>query len=255
MKTHVKHTEKHTKFSYILFGVFVTLFSFFVVMSFIKQRRLIYTRSAVPSFMSSLSRPVTYPVTESHSIDLRSLLQEVEEPAVILDGWMTDLNFWNEAANVLPANISFDVIEEPVLLENWMLNQGDWAHSLEGAVELAMAKFEEKSLVIEEWMLGKTGWAYEMLYSGEVFESELGMESWMTDVSSWGTVQITAMLKTLAVDYEEAELVVESWMISTESWSLGKGVSPYDFQSEADYTENEIVMEVWMVNLSDWISK
>ncbi|TAJ11552.1 hypothetical protein DMA11_16335 [Marinilabiliaceae bacterium JC017] len=255
MKTHVKHTEKHTKFSYILFGIFVTLFTFFVVMSFIKQRRLIYTRSAVPSFMSSLSRPVTYPVTESHSIDLRSLLQEVEEPAVVLDAWMTDLNFWNAATNELPANISFDVIEAPVLLENWMLNQGDWAHSLEGAAELAMTEFAEEPLVIEEWMLGEIGWAYEMSYSGEVFESELGMESWMTEVSSWSAVQITVMLKTLTVDYEEAELVVESWMTSTESWPLAKGVSSYDFQSEADYAENEIVMEAWMLNLSDWTSK
>lgn len=69
--------------------------------------------------------------------------QEVAEPAMELDRWMTNASYFNEPA------VQFDeIIEQPLELENWMLDESHFTS----------INSNEKAMELEGWMTSDNFW-------------------------------------------------------------------------------------------------
>jgi hypothetical protein len=69
------------------------------------------------------------------------IFQEDAEPALELENWMTNLNYFNETT------MQFDeAIEQPLELQNWMLDESHFNFNIEQTMEL------------EDWMTSEKFW-------------------------------------------------------------------------------------------------
>jgi hypothetical protein len=77
--------------------------------------------------------------------------ENVEEPALLIENWMVDANYWNTA----DANVELtDAAEEGLELENWMIDGKVW--NTENSVVLENET--EQELAIEAWMVDENIW-------------------------------------------------------------------------------------------------
>lgn len=96
--------------------------------------------------------------------------------------------------------------------------------------------------------------------SNNVVDEEIEcIDSWMTNFSSWASLESSAF----DVDREE-ELVVEGWMINLESkaWIPDKEeelevedwmTKIADLYLGSEETEEDLTLEAWMLNPTSWI--
>lgn len=97
-----------------------------------------------------------------------SSLEILNEPALELENWMVDENYW-------AASDIYGVQYEEVLnIENWMVDEEYWS--------VASANQTEETMNVEDWMVNAPFFAVETINS---LETELGVESWMVNANFW----------------------------------------------------------------------
>ena len=72
----------------------------------------------------------------------------------------------------------------------------------------------------------------------EIVETELEMESWMTDETIWDTN--SAYLSNLFEENEET-MEIENWMMDSNSWTIGFNIT--------EEIEPELELEDWMLEI------
>ena len=80
-----------------------------------------------------------------------SSLENIEEPALLVENWMIDANYWNTSNGVFEIS---DATEESLELENWMVDENTW--KVENAV--TNETDNEQELAFEPWMVDKNVW-------------------------------------------------------------------------------------------------
>jgi len=80
-----------------------------------------------------------------------SSLENIEEPALLIEDWMVNANYWNASDAVFEMS---DVTEESLKLENWMVNENTWKVENEVSTETD----SEQALVFEPWMVDENVW-------------------------------------------------------------------------------------------------
>ncbi len=98
--------------------------------------------------------------------------ENATDPALIIENWMTDANYWNNP--VFGLGREYD---SSLQLEAWMTNPADWGLFNHAA--------SEEPLKLESWMWDNTGWNTANINSEELQETKLTIESWMTDSAYW----------------------------------------------------------------------
>ncbi len=81
-----------------------------------------------------------------------SSLGNVEEPALLIEDWMIDSNYWN--ASGLNFEMS-DVTEESLKLEDWMISEDNWKVK---PVSVFEGTDNEQKLAFESWMIDENVW-------------------------------------------------------------------------------------------------
>lgn len=77
--------------------------------------------------------------------------ENIEEPALLVENWMIDANYWNTSDETI--NMSGDT-EESLELESWMTDENTWKVSSPVVTE----NETEKALALESWMVDKNIW-------------------------------------------------------------------------------------------------
>lgn len=80
-----------------------------------------------------------------------SSLENIEEPALLIEDWMINANYWSTSDGIFEMT---DATEESLELENWMINENTW--EVENAVFNVTDK--EQKLAFEPWMVDKNVW-------------------------------------------------------------------------------------------------
>ena len=77
--------------------------------------------------------------------------ESVEEPALLIENWMIDANYWNTS----DVNVEMtDAVEESLKLENWMTDENVW----NVANPVVLENETEQKLALENWMVDENVW-------------------------------------------------------------------------------------------------
>ena len=79
-----------------------------------------------------------------------SSLENVEEPALVIEDWMINANYWN-ASDAIDMS---DATEKSLELENWMTDENTWNVNNPVVTE----NETEQTLALESWMVDENIW-------------------------------------------------------------------------------------------------
>ena len=80
-----------------------------------------------------------------------SSLENIEEPALLMEDWMINANYWNASDAIFEMS---DATEESLELENWMVDENTW----EVYSPVVLENETEQKLAFEPWMVDENVW-------------------------------------------------------------------------------------------------
>lgn len=121
--------------------------------------------------------------------------------------------------------------ETTLRVEKWMIDNNIW--NADGSNVDSYSTDADDLLNIEDWMMAESTWD-ENNYTAEIWEQDLKLEDWMTEIDDFN-FQV--------IEEQETPLTTENWMTTGQYWFTGE---------TNNALESVLTIENWMINDNVW---